>query len=191
MSEQNETQNQGEQTQGGEDSPVIKELRAKANAADAAAERAAKAEKRLAFLEAGIVPKEGDISQLVFDTYQGEATTEAVIAFAEKYGIKPGGGETPPTNDGPTTRDGQPIPVEEQEAHAQRRTLEGAGTDGGNHTPDPYQAAASEYERELSQGTPREKASSAYVGTILRAVHEGNTRPVYDRTRYFQEKGWA
>jgi hypothetical protein len=73
----------------------IADLRAAADRARENEARAAAAEKKLAFIEAGIKVDEGP-GKLLFDTYTGEATKDAVAAAATGYGIV-AGGNTPPT----------------------------------------------------------------------------------------------
>jgi hypothetical protein len=95
----------------------IKLLRERAKAADEAEARAAAAERRLAFAEAGIALDAK--TQYFVKGYDGELSAEAIRAAATEAGLI---GET-------TTED--PIPQAERDANRRMNEARGGGNEGG------------------------------------------------------------
>lgn len=188
-----ETTPNAETPPAGGDNAVIRDLRAKADRADTAESRASAAERQLAFLKAGIDPEVG-VNKLLFDSFQGEPTPDAVKAHAAAYGVTLGSSEpAPPNPSAPHAADGTPLTSEELAGHAARQRLTGAGTAVGDMGPgdvDPNQVAKTRFDEQLSKGIPREKAAPAFVGTMLQAAAAGDSRVIYDRKRYFEDRGY-
>ena len=70
-----------------EESSPIRQLRERAKRTDAAEAALAQANKRIAMLESGI-DLTTPVGELFAKVYDGEATTDAVKAEAEKYGVQ-------------------------------------------------------------------------------------------------------
>lgn len=87
-------------------------LREKAKKADSESARADAAERKLAFVQAG-VPIAGPVAEAFVDRYDGELTTEAIVAEAERWNlVKPDPAPDPKPDPTPDPAGGAPDPAQ-------------------------------------------------------------------------------
>ena len=171
-----------------EDIRVLRENAANAQVNEA---RAIAAERRIAFLEAG-VDTTSDIGQLFVAAYPGELTADAIQEAAARVGAlrqatPPPAVEGQPGQAPPTQQQGQNYdPVE-----AALQTLARNGTQGeipgGAPTPpvdpDPIERGYEAYTADVNAGRRREDAATHVLFGILEAAGKGDARVLFDPAR--------
>lgn len=165
--------------EGDENGESIADLRRAAKGARDARDEADKARRELAFAKAGIDTETG-VGKLAFQSYDGEPTRDAVLAFAAEYGISP---TTPAETTAPAIGDDE-----------QRQTRERAALHVGSEvpptgTPDvhPENLALSRFREALANGDTRDQAASDYFGTMFAAANAGDERATFDSSRWKAE----
>lgn len=163
----------------------IAELRAAAERGKAAAGEAAAAKRELAFVKAGIDTDAG-VGKLLFESYQGEPTKEAVLAAASAYGIAPG---APAAQDPAPTPAQQPDYTDAERAQSAVRADLATGSEvpAGQPDIDPHVAGLAKFHEARAAGTPRDDAAAAYFGTVLTAAANGDKRAVFDEEAHRRE----
>lgn len=146
-----------------------------AESAKAEKDRADKAEKKLAFLEAE-VDLNSAVGQLLFDSYVGELTTEAIRTRAEELGAlkkaEAPSGETPPADEN------------DQNQTKERNDLAGDSQPPGT-TPDadPRIEGLQAARNSMSQGTDRTDAAAQFLNRVVDAAAKGDERVIYNKDR--------
>lgn len=141
------------------------------------------AQRKLAFIEAGIPVADGSPGALLFKAYDGELDAEAIQAEAAKFGIVPGTQEpTPP----PVTPPEQVPPAHDPTQTATRSLLGSETIDPGTPVPegDPMGAAYTEYHRLKAEGMTGQEASVAVLGKIFEQARAGNEDFIFDATAW-------
>lgn len=176
------------------ESEDIRVLRTQAGEATANAARAEAAERRIAFLEAG-VDTTSDIGVLFVDAYKGELTTDAIVAAATKVNaLRPapvaatppaGEGQTPPATP-PATPTQTYNPVEAAMQQLAQQGVQGE-IPGGARTPDPdpdpVEHGFEEFTRSMQAGRRREDAATHVLFGVLEAAGKGDPRVLFDPER--------
>ena len=126
------------------DSDLVKRLRQEIKNRDTAiaetSETAAEATKRAAFLEAGLSPSEGPAA-LLFKSYDGDVTPEAVKAAAEEYGIGTQPAAPPSTEEKLTEAQREAQAARQAEEAAHQAMDSAAGGDAPDSSPPDITAA--------------------------------------------------
>lgn len=152
---------------------AIKNLRAANKRAEERAKTAEGAVRKLAFLEAGLNPKDNPQVELFMKAYDGELTEEAIRAEATRYRLIT-----------------EPTPTEEAEGFESdaaqtwaRQQLGADSFDPGVPVPegDPMSNAYAEFHRLRREGSTSEEASVAVLGKIFEQARQGNAKFVFDR----------
>jgi hypothetical protein len=171
--------------QGHEDIRVLREQAANSAANE---ERAAQAERRLAFLEAG-VDSSTAVGQLFIDGYKGELDPNAITEAADKVGALRQAPEPPavPTEGQPNQPPGNNYST--LEAAAQMLAQNGVQGDvpGGARVPDPdpdpIERGFENYTKDVMAGRRRDDAATHVVFGILEAAAKGDERVLFDKDR--------
>lgn len=154
----------------------IKELRRKADEASAAKREADAAKRELAFVRAGIDTENGP-GKLLFKSYDGELTKEAVEAAAAEYGITPASASSTSTQ-GETT---PPPPQHDPAQSAERNALaSGSGAPNTESAEHPGSLAMKDYQDARARGVPEEKAAAAAFSRIVAAANAGDKRVIIE-----------
>lgn len=152
----------------------IKDLRRKADEAATARREANEAKRELAFVRAGIDTENGP-GKLLFISYDGELTKEAVEAAAAEYGINPASASTPPKEETP------PSPQHDPAQSAERQALSsGSGTPNAESAEHPGIAAMRDFQDAKARGVPEEKAAAAAFNRIIAAANAGDKRVIIE-----------
>jgi len=140
------------------------EERAKANEAAA---------RKLAFLEAGLNPKDNPQVELFMKAYDGELTEEAIRQEAAKYRLI-----SEPVED-----DSQPRMADLNSQTRARQNLGADSFDPAAPVPegDPMGNAYAEFHKLRRDGATSEEASVAVLGKIFEQARNGNSKFVFDR----------
>jgi hypothetical protein len=194
-----DTLDTGQETgEGGNDSANIKHLRERAEAATAAENRAAAAERKLAIIESGI-DTSTPMAQFFVEHYDGDITdTAALTAAAKEMGI-PLKGETAgegagQQGDGAQGEGGQQVndqananggqrQILEPTGTEQRRALAGEDTNPGEESRDPRQVALEQAKSAMEQGATWEAAAGNFVATVANAASRGDRRAIVEEKR--------
>lgn len=164
----------------------IKNLRAKAAKADEAEARAVAAERRAAFLEAG-VPLSSKPAQALMASYSGELTPDAIKAEAAEWGLlnsdpntPPAEGETPPVHDY----------SDEKAQQAARQSLEQGKVADPNDVPKKggVDKAFENFAKDRQAGTSRQDAIANAFGTVIKAAAEGDSQAIFDPHEWQQRQ---
>lgn len=161
-----------EPTEDFEGPEAIKNLRAANKRAEERAKAAEGAVRKLAFLEAGLNPKDNPSVELFIKAYDGELTTEAIMAEAAKYRLV----TEPVVSDEPS---------DFQSDQTQTRMRQSLGADtfdpGAPITEgDPMGNAYAEFHKLRREGATSEEASVAVLGKIFEQARNGNAKFVFD-----------
>ena len=146
-----------------------------------AAEGAA-AVRKLAFIEAGLDPKNPQ-HQLLMKAYDGELTEEGIREQAAAYGLLPSEddseGEAPPPPAAAKLIDPR------QTQARQNLGAESYDPDTSLNKGDPVEAMYSEFQRvRREEGATSEEASAAVFGGIFMAAQEGDQRFVFNAAEW-------
>jgi len=152
---------------------AIKNLRAANKRAEERAKTAEGAVRKLAFLEAGLNPKDNPQVELFMKAYDGELTEEAIRAEAIRYRLI--------TESAP----GEVVEGFESDA-AQTWARQQLGADSFDPSlpvpeGDPMGNAYAEFHRLRRDGATSEEASVAVLGKIFEQARQGNAKFVFDR----------
>ncbi len=157
-----------------EDAKAQRELARQAKANADAAERATIAERKLAFIEAGIDSK-NPIAELFVDAYKGDLTAEAIKTAAAKYPGLLGVGEQQ------EQQQEEQKPTDEELAEQRlRQQLATGQAPGQGPKPDPRDEAVEIIEQARKQGVSEDKALALGFGRIRQAAYEGDERVIVD-----------
>lgn len=159
----------------------IKNLRAKADKADEATARAEAAERRLAFVEAGI-PTGSKPAQGFMATYTGEMTPEAIKAEAIEWGLLQAEGTPPPerfSDDSPE--------VQQQRL---RDELDGTGAAAGDEPPQVggVDQALKNFKDNRSKGMGAQAAANVAFGEVIKAAAQGDKQAIFDPEAWAKEQ---
>jgi len=155
----------------------LKVLREKADRADQADADATAARCELAFVRAGIDTDKGP-GKLLFQSYQGEPTAEAVLAAAKEYGIEPQATTPPPAAPTP------PAPIDDAAAatalaaRQQLADLDAAAPPPGTQVPTMDQAYE-EFQAQRRRGVPEENARAGVIDTLVTRAVAGEPDAVW------------
>jgi hypothetical protein len=164
-----------------EESEGIKNLRAKAAKADDAEARAAQAERKLAFVEAGI-PLSSKPAQAFLNSYSGEMTPEAIKAEATEWGLIQADDAPPP----PKFDDETP----ERKFQQQRDQLDAGGVpdpDASSHKGG-VDAALEGFAKAREAGVSPADAVNDAFGAVIKAAAMGDSQAVFDTAKWQQEQ---
>lgn len=151
----------------------LAQLRQAADDGRKAREEADRARRELAFAKAGIDTESG-VGKLAFNSYDGEPTKDAVLAFAAEYGINPGSSE-------PESEPKVAITDDEKAQSRERSALSTQSEPPGQEPDiDPRAAALARYKTAVQAGDTVQEASADYFGTILGAAANGDQRVIYN-----------
>ena len=152
-----------------EETPLIKQLRQQLEDQGKALKTGQAAERKLAFIEAGV-----DVStkagQLLFKSYDGDITdVDALKAEAEELGVYRGPATPPPPDEPPST----PGSVNLETGSQQRRQLEqGATAPDPNAKEDARVEAKRAYDAAIKAQASDEDAGAAWLRVIARRKAE-------------------
>lgn len=157
----------------------LRELREAADRGREAVTRAETVERELAFVKAGIDTDSG-VGKLLFQSYKGEATKDAVIAAAAEYGIAPAAAQQ---------IEAPPVVVDEAERGQarERANLAAAAADPGAQPPDedPHEAGIREFHKARAAGASQDDAADQYFGRVLKAAYvDGDPRALYSEHQW-------
>lgn len=152
MAETNDNQNQDD----------IKALREKADSATAAQADAVAARRELAFVKAGI-DTESKLGGLLFKTYEGDLTKDALQAEAKELGLFREEETTPPGK----------ASAEETKQTRQREELSSESEDPVKDESVNIEQAFSEFHKARKAGATQDQASTAVLGSIFKGASEG------------------
>lgn len=149
-------------------------LREKADRADQADAAAAAAQRELAFVRAGIATDAGP-GKLLFQSYDGDPTADAVLAAAKEYGIEPKAPEATTTPE---------APIDDAAAAAALAARSGhAALDAGAPPPGPQSptmdAAYEEFRAQLRRGVPEENARASVIDTLVSRAVSGEPDAIW------------
>lgn len=152
---------------------AIKNLRAANKRAEERAKVAEGAVRKLAFMEAGLNPKDNPQVELFMKAYDGELTEEAIRAEAVRYRLITEAEPGEPT---------QGFETDAAQTWA-RQQLGADSFDPGVPVPegDPMGNAYAEFHRLRREGSTSEEASVAVLGKIFEQARQGNAKFVFDR----------
>lgn len=161
----------------------IKNLRARAEAADAAEQRALLAEKRAAFLEAG-VKLDGKPAQALLAQYQGDLTAEAIRAEAQDWGLI---GDTATPAAPETNVDDAAI------QHQQIREQLHGGPAPAQEAPSKpaQQAAMDEFVKNRKAGMRSEQAEALAFDHVIGAAVRGDKSAIFDPGEWEKQQAAA
>ena len=164
----------------GGNEPNIKALREAAEAGKAAQAEAEAAKRELALLKAG-VDTESAVGKMFAKAYDGDLDTEAIKA--EWTQVAP----TTSPNDPPPPPE-QVDPGEQLAQQQQDREAASGGQPGGQEkpTPNPIDAALSEFHDPARMGMQLEDRQEEAVAKVLGAYFEGDKRVMFDREAHRQ-----
>lgn len=147
----------------------IRDFRAAKDEASSARKEAEQARRELAFAKAGIDTDSG-VGKLLFQSYQGDPSKDAVLAAAAEYGINP-------------TTDAKPqpeIPADEREQQRLRADLAtGSDVPSAPDEGDPGDVGLRRFQEARARGASPQDASVAYFDTKLAAAYSGDERAIY------------
>ncbi len=156
----------------------IRDLETRAQARDEAEQRAAAAERKLAFAEAGLdLSSDDEKVQFFIDGYKGDLDAAAIKAKAEAFGVL--GGTTPP----PAADDNPDTPLDPGEANFtdERRTVATAAPPDNAPTVDPYKAAHEVFDKVVQDGGQEKHALGAALNSLANAAHANDERVILAR----------
>lgn len=161
----------------------IKNLRAKAAEADTATARAEAAERRLAFVEAGI-PLNSKPAQAFLTSYSGEMTPEAIKAEAAEWNLLPAAAGDPPP---PANPYGEGSPEHQQQLL--RDGLEGGNPAGDEPPPIPaIDTALKNFKKNRENGMGATPAQNLAFGEVIKAAAMGDTSVIFDPQAWAAEQ---
>lgn len=141
------------------------------------------ARRELAFAKAGIDTDSG-VGKLLFSSYTGEPSKEAVLAAAAEYGI------TPAT---PEAQHAAPVVSDEERRQSAERaalTTQSEPPAGTGPEPDPREVGLAEFRRARAEGKPTDIAADEFFGRVLEAAYaKGDERVIFDPVRHAQGAG--
>lgn len=151
----------------------LAELRRAADEGRKARAEAEAARRELAFAKAGIDTESG-VGKLLFTSYAGEPTKDAVLAAAAEYGITPG-----------TNAEAEPhvpdIPADERAMSRERAQLAaGAEVPAEEPSVDPNIEGLRRFREAKAAGRTHNEAAAAYYGEVLAAAMSGDKRVIHD-----------
>lgn len=139
------------------------------------------ARRELAFAKAGIDTDTG-VGKLLFQSYQGDASKDAVLAAAAEYGIT-------------FTKD-EPAPVveitAEERAQSRERAQLAAQSEpptGETATPDPSTEGLRQFRQGRDEGLRLEDAGASFFHTVIAAAMSGDKRAQFDPAEYAARAG--
>lgn len=163
-----------------EESEGMKKLRQRAEAAEKAEARAALAEKKIAFLEAG-VPVGTKPAQALLNSYEGELTPEAIQAEAKEWGLT-----------GTTTS--EPAPEPEPEAkeiitdpQSIRDGLEGSPATSRPPDKTAHEQAFDGFLKDREDGRSMTDATNRAFGSLIKSAAAGDRTALFDRHKWEEE----
>lgn len=120
-------------------------------------------QKELAFAKAG-VDTDSKIGKMLFQTYEGDLTKEAILAEAQEIGLIEKQTENPE------------IPKEEKDSTKERQTLNSGAQPPGDNPIHPKQEAVDNAKRVIQEGGKYDHAAGAYVSTLVKRYADGDQR---------------
>jgi hypothetical protein len=191
---------EGQQGNDGGENANIRHLRERAEAATAAEQRAAAAERKLAIVESGI-DVSNPMAAFFVEHYDGDITdTAALVARAKEMGIpvkgdtgdggaeggqgaqQQGEGQQQGQEQGNHNQGGQ-RQVLEPTGTEQRRALAGEDPNLGEVNPNPRKVALEEAEQAIADGATFEQAGGHLVASLAAAAHRGDRRVIVEERR--------
>lgn len=172
--------NNTDSTPNPDESEGIKNLRAKADQADTATARAEAAERKLAFVEAGI-PLASKPAQAFLASYSGEMNPEAIKAEALEWGLIQAEGTPPPERFG----DDSP----EQQQQRLRDGLE-SGNPAGDEPPQigGVDQALKNFTDNRKKGMGAVPATNIAFGEVVLAAAKGDSQAIFDPEAWAKEQ---
>jgi hypothetical protein len=151
----------------------LADLRRAAEDGRKARDTAARLERELAFTKAGIDTDTG-VGKLLFQSYDGDPTKDAVLAAAAEYGITPATPEAP-------APEPPAIPDDERNMSRERQQLAtGSEPPAPAQEGHPAEVGLAEFLKARSQGVAREDAADHYFGRVIAAAAKGDKRVIWD-----------
>jgi hypothetical protein len=150
----------------GQDEKNWKELRKQADEAKAAQAEMEQMRRELAFAKAGI-DTESKLGKMLFKTYDGELTNDAIKAEASEIGLFKEPEQQPR---------GEQISEDERAQSRVRSQLGNDAEAGPGDGEDPYVQAKRAWDEARNDGDPADVAAGAYLSHILQAAHAGDRR---------------
>lgn len=164
----------------GTDDGHLRDLRAAAERGKEAQRDAADARRELAFLKAGIDTDAGP-GKLLFKSFDGEPTKDAVLAAAAEYGITPTTGQqTEPT--GPDI-----TPDERAQTRERSALVSGSDIPAGEGAPNPIDVGYAEFHKARAAGKPIDDAADHLLGRMFAAAAAGDPRVLFDQAAHIAE----
>lgn len=155
----------------------LREAAARGKTATAEAEAA---RRELAFVKAKIDTDKGP-GKLLFESYKGDPTVDAVLAAADGYGITP-------TSDTPAAVETPEVVITDDERAQSRERAQlatGAEVPAGTPDPDPYTAGYADYHEMRATGVPQADAADAVLGRVLEAAYlKHDPRVIHNQAAY-------
>lgn len=149
------------------------QLREAANRAKQHKAEADAAKRELAFVKAGI-DTDSKLGKLVFNTYDGELTKEAILEFVSDIpGLSAAPSEEPPVEENEDE-----IPDDERNSTLDRNNLanDANGDEGGK--PDPRKVGRDAAKGVIDSGGTQEDALATHFQQIVGAAKEGDRRVI-------------
>ncbi|MCP3878141.1 MAG: hypothetical protein GY701_07085 [Sulfitobacter sp.] len=148
--------------------------------------RADEAERKLAFIEAGIDVSKG-AGKLAFEKFEGEFTAEAAqaaqTAAATEYGISleaPPKGEDPEEDPKLVEVDPQVTQQRQEQAEVRQALNQGGVIDPKDQpAPHPGDEGLKAFFQARADGDTEENAQQQYLGRIFEAAAQGDERVIY------------
>src|SRR6478609_7571031 len=156
---------------GTESEDNVKGLRAAAKRSRENADRAKRLEREVAFMKAGIDTEAGT-GKLLFQTYDGELTREAVLEYAKDYGIDPAA----PAPEQTSNEEANTVSDPDAQALGQaQQNIGGDTVDPAQPSDrDPKDASWQAYQDVVQRGGMEEDGQKAYFTKLFGAAAEGD-----------------
>lgn len=154
----------------GQDSELVKNLRAEIKQRDAALaeerDQRTKLERQQAFRDAGVNPTKGP-GKLLFEAYDGEADAEQVKAKAKEYGLD----LSAPDPDRGEEQEDKASYTEQERAAMEQMDQAGQGDSPASLPTDPAQAAHEAFDREMAtSGSRKEAMAKSFNARMVSAL---------------------
>lgn len=120
-------------------------------------------QKELAFAKAG-VDTDSKIGKMLFQTYEGELTKEAIIAEAQEIGLLEKVTSNPE------------VPKEEKDSTKERQALNNGAQPPGDNPIHPKQEAVDNAKRVVEEGGKFDHAAGAFISTLVQRYADGDQR---------------
>ncbi|NBW35717.1 MAG: hypothetical protein EBR30_12005 [Cytophagia bacterium] len=158
---------------------AIRNLRAANKRNEERAKAGEAAMRKLAFLEAGLDPRQNPQVELFMKAYDGELSEEAIRSEAARYAL---------ISDAPADSSPEPDPSPTLDPE-QTRVRGALGADSLDAAApiregDPMLNAYSEFHQLRREGATSEEASVAVLGKIFEQARSGNSKFVFDQSEW-------